>query len=319
MGGVELTSRDDPLLKLFASFYKEKLGGFARFCIITVGLLGGIALVSTGLELFLQYQKKQAFFYGFLLYAVLLLIAFLIYGVIITIRLFKNPRDLFGFSTELEHPLGQWMSNLYGIERTLLKDSCVINPDGSFKSNIELITTATAQNVNAVEIYAAYLGPLSGREIVLPPESFRVTPKELGPLDVRTVEYLKGWYELRFVKDLPTDRQVTIEYEETGGADSFARSPDKYDAGIPFDYLVRTTFYPTRKLTIEIYFEEGYPLSTLPDRPRAVVWYGNAKVEHRTETARAERNFKYENRKATLRISSPVLGLQYAVRWVTEG
>lgn len=317
MGGVELTSRD-PILRVITSFYKEKLGGFARFCIITVGLVGGVLIVSTGLEVLLQYQKQQAFLYGIILYAFLLLIAFFTYGVFITRSLFTNPRQLFGYSTELEPLLNEWMGKLYGIERTLMKEECVINLDGSFRSKYELITTATAKNVNAIEIQADYLGPLPDTDLTL--ESFQVTPKDFGPVTPKKMEYMKGWYELRFAKDLPTDRSVTIEYEEVGGPDCFATSPDKYARGIPFDFLTKETFYPTRMLIIEIYFKEGYPLVTVADRPRVVVWYGNAKIEHTTETTRVGRYFRYEHeiRRATLRLPSPILGLHYTVRWAVE-
>lgn len=311
-----MSNSQDPIIRLLTSFYRDKLGLFARLSLAIIGILGGVTLISTALEVLLNYEKSGALIYGTMLYTSGLLIAFLIYGAVITRSLFKNPRQLFGLSTELEHLLNEWMSKLYRIERTTLKESCVIEIDGSHKSSMEYVITATAENVNALEIYSAYFGPVPDRVISL--ESVRVTPKEFSPIELREVLFMKGWYQLRFPKDLPTDRSVTIEYEEQGGPDTFATSPELYVKGIHFEYLVKTMFYPTRTLTIDIFFKPGYALSTVTDRPRAVVWYGNAKVEHATETLRAGRYFRYDDRRAILRIPAPILGLQYAVRWSVD-
>lgn len=307
----------DPIQQLLIGFYKEKLGRFWKLIIAVVGIAGGVFFVEAFFRYFLGYKKLEAFIYGFSFYVGLISIACLVYGIWLTILLFKNPSQLLGLYRVSEYQLNEWMSKFYGLERTLTKEKCVIKEDGSYDSKMELKMIATVENIHAIEINAEYLGPEPDMSIDMgvTDDNFSVTPQEFGPLHVREVK--TGEYEVRFSRALPTDREVTVEYHEKGGPNCFATSRDNYPTGLSFDYILRWIAAPTQRLTIDISFEEGYPLS-MSGLPQPIVWYGDAKVEHSREVSRVSNYFRYRDRHATLDMPAPLISLYYVIKWAVD-
>jgi len=307
----------DPVGKVLVDFYRDK---FARFGLIigtVLTLLGAIPLIYTVLELVFKYPKEEAFWFATVIYIGLFMLGIVIYGTLITWSLFQEPMKVIEASTKLDDLTNEFLGKLYGLEKTKAIERIRIKSDGSYSVKSEITLTAKTPHLRAIELYAEILSPVS-QDVILPNDKFRITPQEFGPISTQPIQDMKGWFEIRFSKDLPTDRPVILEHEEEGGVGSFAIDITQYPTGLNFDYAARNIFYPTRHLIVEIEFEDGFPLSLVRDRPRASVWYGTAQVEHAQETWRANRYLKFKGRKALLELPNPVLGLDYIIRWSVE-
>ena len=298
---------------ILRKIYLSELGKFIRKWNYIIALLAGTVLFFPFFQFILGFSPSRALIYSFSVYVLLLILLCIFKFVLITVQIFKKPEEVLVGAVESKTMTQSLMAKAYGIEKILMKEICKIHKDGSFDSDCEDKLLANVNDIRATEAYFECLGQ-EGAEISIDESTIHVTPTEYMPLEIKKIGEL-GTYEMRFNKEMEPGKEITISCNERGKGEVFATTVQNYQRGLSFEYSSLKPFYPTRYLWLEIHFDEEYPVSVVTDRPKAVVWYGKAKIEHNEETERANENFTFEGKKAILKLGSLVHGLEYGIKW----
>ena len=301
---------------ILKKIYLSALGKFVRKLGYLIGLLAGTVFFFPFFQFILGFPPSRALIYSVLFYGILLFLLFIFKFIRITVQLFKKPETVLVGAVESKTMTQSLMAKAYGIEKVLAKEICKIHKDGSFDSNCQDKLITNVRNIRAIQIYSEYLGPAEA-EISIDKVTMSVTPIEYRPLELKKIGE-SGLYVLCFGKEIEPGEEITIGYNQAGKGEIFATSVEKCPHLLHFEYLVFQPLYPTRELWLEIDFDAEYPVSVDVDRPKAVVWYGDAKLEHEKETQRASENFTFEGRKAILRITYLIHGLEYGIKWTIK-
>lgn len=250
-------------------------------------------------------------------YVVLMLIFF--FGIVIALvvdrylaRIRTGRRE--HASQETFSSLGKRLKDQYGLQAESLTVRVEINPEGS-------ITHTRSWKGIEVSAYSA-IPSLPGKfqvsesgKIESPPEllgySLSNSKKEvhLKPIDETGSEfrvYIEGLlystdgllsYETRASASkgvLMSKEEVEMEYK---------------DSEFKYEYVAQDVDMLVKRLNLEIIFPERFPVKAYPG-----VFFGSTEILHNLELARV--NFEYADRKGTLWVDEPLVGLTYLIYWM---
>lgn len=301
--------------KIINNVYKKNIINFFGNLNFVLGIVGGFAIVYIIFDNTLNLSKRGILLASLATYIISLLIIFLIFFIKITFKIYNKPEQMIKtYSNDSRDFINDLLSNSYGVKILQRKDISYIDEGGGVISNLELKLSATVENFRAIEIFAMSLTE-EKRKLSIDERSFYVSPNKYGPISLTKSTYKRGFYILQFSQELTIGEEILISYKLIGAGKILALTLEDYLPGIPFEYSSHKMAYPVKILTHEINFEEGYPIDVVSDRPNVIVWYGDAHVEHKAETKRAEESFNFSRRKAVLELKNPILGLQYVIRW----